>query len=395
MSRAVRSRSCLRPTIPALRHHAVTLFLALLIGMALIPSARSQTYTESLLYSFTGGSDGSDPYSPLVLDSALNVYGTTVYGGAEGAGMAFEISPLGKEIVLANFSYGGLDGGPPGSGLLLINGKLFGTTTAGGTFGQGVVYQVVSPGKQKVLYNFRGGTDGATPSGALAADAQGNLYGTTANGGKWGFGTLFRLAPTGIETIVHNFGNDPDGQFPLNGIIRDSAGNVYGTTSSGGKFGWGTIFRISASGQESILFSFANFVAPTTVVRDSAGNLYGTTTIGGSAGYGTVYKLDTTGKLTVLHTFHEGDGEGPYCGVVRDSAGNLYGTTYSGGAFSFGTVFKVDATGAESILYSFQVGSDGAQPLGPVVQDSSGNLYGTTKYGGAYGGGAVFKLKVN
>jgi uncharacterized repeat protein (TIGR03803 family) len=152
---------------------------------------------------------------------------------------------------------------------------------------------------------------------------------------------------------------------------------------------------VSTAGSEAVLYSFLDEESPTGVIRDPVGNLYGTTALGGASGGGTVFKIDSTGKRTVLHSFRGGaDGEYPSAGLIRDAAGNLYGTTYGGGTSNWGTVFKVDTKGHEAVLYSFAGGSDGAAPVAGLVQDRGGNLYGTTKYGGAYGAGVVFKLEV-
>jgi uncharacterized repeat protein (TIGR03803 family) len=230
-----------------------------------------------------------------------------------------------------------------------------------------------------LLYTFTGGADGGDPIGGLIMDAQGNLYGTTAEGGNLaclqGCGTVFKLDTRGNETVLYSFiGTGGDGYFPSATLVQDVQGNLYGTTQVGGAYGYGTVFKVNPSGSETVLYSFSgagdggdpNFAG---LVTDNQGNLYGTTYFGGTYGYGTVFKLDSTDVETVLSSFTGvgGDGAGPSGGLVRDAQGNLYGTTESGGAnggtFGYGTVFKVDTTGKETVLHSFN-GNDGYQPWG-------------------------------
>jgi uncharacterized repeat protein (TIGR03803 family) len=264
-----------------------------------------------------------------------------------------------------------------------------------------------------VLYSFRGGSDGAFPGAGLVMDQAGNLYGTTVNGGgPDGCGTVFKLDTSGNETVVHSFCTSTgarDGDFPQAGLIIDQAGNLYGATGGGGAFGNGTVFRLDAAGNKTILYSFRGVIASdgsiplAGLVMDPAGNLYGTTAFGGgyatcggpsgpSISCGTVFKLDTAGNETILHSFTGGtDGGIPNAGVILDKAGNLYGTTSQGGAFTFspcsilgcGTVFKLDPSGNETVLHNFTAfPRDGEAPQAALIMDQAGNLYGTTSVGG-------------
>src|SRR5581483_9953337 len=240
-------------------------------------------------------------------------------------------------------------------------------------------------GAETVLHSFTTDTDGAMPEAGLIRDAPGNLYGTTSMGGPLASGTVFKLDATGTETILYSF-SGLNGQFPSARLIRDAAGDFYSTTEFGGSFGWGTVFKLDATGAETVLYSFTGgtdgFLPTGGLFRDADGNLYGTTSGGGTFGVGNVFKLDTLGAETVLYSFiGTPDGEGP-AGWVRDAAGNLYGITYRGGAFGKGTVFKVNATGAETVLHSFR-GGDGEEPAA-LFRDADGNLYGTTFLGGAF-----------
>jgi uncharacterized repeat protein (TIGR03803 family) len=257
--------------------------------------------------------------------------------------------------------------------------------------------------KFKALYTFSGGADGGTPTAPLVQDAAGNLYGTTESGGTGLNGTVFKLDPRGKEKVLHNFTGGVDGGSPWAGLVLDSQGNLYGTTFGGGNFNCGVIFKLSKTGKETVLYSFTGgsdgrglFAG---LVLDTAGNLFGAAAYGGASNYGAVFKLDTSGQFNLLHTFVGGaDGEYPYSGLFLDQAGNLYGTTYGGGTSSAGTVFMLDKTGKETVLYSFTGRADGASPWGSLVRDGEGNLYGTAFYGGVrscqapYGCGVVFRL---
>jgi len=212
-------------------------------------------------------------------------------------------------------------------------------------------------------------------------------------------GVVFKVSPSGKETTVYNFNFlGGDGGFPAGGsLIADSAGNLYGVTEVGGSGGAGTVYKIDRTGTETIL---ANFDYSSTgaqpygsLLLDAQGNIYGTTLFGGNFNEGEAFKVDTSGNLTALYSFSGIDGDGviPNGGLVQDSAGNLYGTTGGGGKDFFGTVFKIDPSGTETILRSFS-NRDGRTPESGLAQDSQGNLYGTAQYGGAYGGGIVFKL---
>jgi uncharacterized repeat protein (TIGR03803 family) len=376
-------------------------------------AASAQTF--HLLYQFKSGNDGSQPYASLILDRQGNLYGTTTIDGAYSNGTVFKVSPTGKETVLHSFTGTGGDGAFPIAPLVRDTaGNLYGTTENGGLFGGacgaygcGIVFRVSPTGKETVLYRFtNSGGDGANPEQGLVRDAAGNLYGTTFFGGAYGKGTVFKVDPSDKETVLYSFGSSTgDGSRPWGGsLVRDSAGNLYGTTVFGGSGGAGTVFKLDPSGTETILHSFTGvsgdgFFPYGTLVRDKRGNLYGVTNYGGDAsclggsGCGVVFKLDSSNVETILYSFFGtgGDGALPGGGLVRDSAGNLYGTTNVGGNLYFGTVFKLDASNKETILHSFS-GGDGRFPELGLVRDLKGNLYGTAQYGGKYGGGVVFKV---
>lgn len=231
------------------------------------------------------------------------------------------------------------------------------------------------------------GVDGGLPTAVLIQDSAGNIYGTTSSGGDSGLGVVFKLDTGNTETVLHAFAG-PDGAIPHGGLVLDGSGNLYGTTSSGGASGLGTVFKIDTSGTETVLHSFAGNPDGANpyagLVIDKSGNLYGTTENGGASGFGTVFKVDVTGTETVLHSFAGGssDGADPKSGVILDPTGNLYGTTFGGGSGGKGTAFKLDTTNAETILYNFTGGADGGNPFGGLTRDQNGTLYGTTEIGG-------------
>jgi uncharacterized repeat protein (TIGR03803 family) len=366
------------------------------------PSAQAQTFT--ILYSFTGGADGSGPHAGLIRDAAGNFYGTTYAGGDLSCkcGTVFKLDATGKETVLHSFT-NNPDGAYPQAGLVRdAAGNLYGTTQRGGAVGFGTVFKLtLNTGEETVLHSFTGGPDGGFPGAGLVRDAASNLYGTTF--GAAGSGTAFKVDAAGNETVLHTFPGRPDGKTPNAALVRDAAGNLYGTTILGGIHNFGTVFKLNTTGKYKVLYSFTGgtdgkypFAA---LVLDAAGNLYGTTYYGGShlacSGYGcgTVFKVDRTGQETVLYRFKGAtDGKNSRAGLVRDAAGNLYGTNVGGGFPGEGTVFKLDTLGNETVLHIFGRDSEGAAPYADLILDAAGNLYGTTAGGGAFGYGTVYKL---
>ena len=386
--------------------------------------------TESFLYSFGGSGDASTSYAGLVMDSHGNLYGTTIAGGTNGTGAVFRLSPNGlggyTETVLYSFGTATSgDGNVPYAGLILdAQGNLYGTTTIGGANNTGTVFRISPNGLggyvETVLYSFGGASsgDGVGPV-SLMQDSQGNLYGTTVNGGANNTGTVFRLSPNGLggyaEAVLYSFGatSGGDGNSPWKdgNLIEDAQGDLYGTTLAGGANGTGTVFRLAPNGNggyvESLLHSFGangsgDGNAPNAgLTVDGQGNLVGTTQNGGRYGVGTVFRISESGTgYAVLNSFGatSGDAKAPRGSVIFDAQGNLYGTTEAGGAAgTYGTVFRLSPNGfgngyTESVLYSFGNNvPDGYNPYGGVVLDAYGNLYGTTKTG-ASAAGAVFKI---
>jgi uncharacterized repeat protein (TIGR03803 family) len=335
---------------------------------------------ETILYKFSGSPDGNGPSAALVRDSNGNLYGTTQAGGNNGG-----VCP---------------------------------------SAGCGTVFELIKDGAtytEKVLFAFAGGTDGADPTG-LVRDAAGNLYGTTPGGGPLdcassaaGCGLVFKITPSGEEVVLYRFKGSVDGASPMAPVVLDEKGNLYGTTAWGGRFGGvcmsygcGTVFKITPAGKEEVLYRFkgsADGDSPMSpVILDGKGNLYGATWTGGDAknirctiqanGCGVVFELTAKGELVVLYTFMGDpvDGQAPFAGLVLDQVGNLFGTTAWGGPSNNGTVFKVSPTSVETVLHNFSSGRDGFGPRVSLVLDAKGHLYGTTIYGGAFGAGTVFKV---
>ncbi len=370
---------------------------------------------ENILYSFPGSIDGSNPIAGLVRDSAGNFYGTTNRGGTANAGTVYKIAVDGAYTVLHEFT-GKSDGGNPGSAPIIDPaGSLYGTTTGGGKYSKGVVYTINPASSERVLYSFTGGVDGSDPVGPVFLDAAGILYGTTAQGGANGLGVVFQLSPQGHETVLYSFtdGENQEGEYPQSGVVRDAAGNLFGTTQEGGgsggcyPFSCGVVYKLDPSGKYTVLHKFTGQSdggdAYAGVILDSSGNLYGTTYLGGNSGCqrlrscGVVYKVDPSGHETVLYSFNgTTDGCNPIGGVVRDAAGNLYGTTGDCGlpanSSGRGVVFELTPAGDEIVLHTFTGPPDGNTPWAGVILDPLGNLYGTTYNGGQQTAGVVFQL---
>jgi len=412
----------------------VSIALAGIIGCAFVqPAAAAEPghFTERVVYAFAGPPDGAKPEAGLV-DVKGTLYGTTFYGGGtgckrNGCGTVFSLDPdTGAETVLHAFAGRGKR---PSSGLIDAEGRLYGTTVAGGAHHKGTVFSINRhTGTEKVLHSFcsqQNCTDGANPGGSLI-EVDGVLYGATAKGGDAGYGTVFALDPaTGAETVLYSFAGGTDGIHPNGGLVAVD-GTLYGTTEGGGNknylcpdFGCGTVFAVDmGTGAETVLHSFAGEGTdtdgdfPRAGLIDVDGVLYGTTFYGGGTGCygvgcGTVFTVDPgSGAETVIYSFLGGnrDGEFPEAGLI-DVRGTLYGTTLYGGgkrgSIGGGTVFSLDpATGAEKVVHYFafctlQSCTDGDFPTAGLIE-VKGTLYGTTSAGGgcylSYGCGTVFAL---
>ena len=393
------------------------LITVIVITLVLAPAAGAASKYKTL-YKFTGGADGSQPSGGLIFDQAGNLYGTTGYGGgALNSGTVFKLARNADgswtESVLHSFN--GSDGSVPAAGLIFdAAGNLYGTTEGGGSSGGGTVFKL-APNQdgswtESVLHSFNH-SDGHWPLAGLIFDGAGNLYGTTEQGGAHNLGTVFRLAPNAdgswTESVLHSF-NGNDGYVITAGLIFDGAGNLYGTTANGGSSGHGTVFKLTPSADgswtESVLHSFNGndgYVITAGLIFDGAGNLYGTTEQGGSgchpSGCGVVFKLapnsDGSWTESVLHRFGATPAEYPSAGLIFDGAGNLYGTAESGtGGAAFKLSPNLDGSWADSLIHVFQ-GKPARDPSGSLVLGSTGTLYGMTADCGSSGcAGVVYQI---
>ena len=413
--------------VRVLKQSTVIVILTVSFGTTRL-CGQAHTPQFHLLYSFTDRFSSCCPISGLTLDNAGNLYGVSSEG-AFGVGTVFTLTRneggTWSETVLHTFTLGSDGGDPVGNPVFDQSGSLYTTAQLGGLNGSGTLLRLTKnpdgSWTSTVAFNFPGGTGGAQPNGVVF-DSSGNLYGTTQLGGnltcsgRGGCGVVFRLSPnsdgTWTETVLHSF-NGRDGSLPIGSLSLDSSGNMYGITLVGGSHHLGTVFKVTSSGNgrwsETVLLSFtgSNGSNPEGgVALDTLGDLYGITPFGGKYSNGVAYRLTSNGNGTytdeVLHSFSGfKDGSQPYGGVVIDSQGNLYGTTSLGGNVrcaspnGCGVVFKLDAkakgSSAETVLHYFG-SADGSAPYAGVTLDAKGNLFGVTSSGGDVGLGAVFQI---
>ncbi|HEX4158897.1 MAG TPA: choice-of-anchor tandem repeat GloVer-containing protein [Rhizomicrobium sp.] len=377
-----------------------------------------------IIHTFENVAKGARPRAALTSDAAGNLYGTTYTGAPDGNGTVFELSPPAagkktwKQAVLHRFGTNVKDGiYPDSSAILDKEGNLYGTTSEGGINDAGTVFELVrGKWKQVVLHRFTGGADGGSPHGTLVFGPDGALYGAAGFGGASGAGLIYRFSQDAKgkwkEEILYNFANGADGGYPYCTPIFDKSGNIYGTTLNGGNAGNGVVFELSPpvggkSWTETVLHSFDDAddgAEPRIgVIMDGAGNLYGTTESGGSIGYGAIFEVSPQGggswAESVIYNFDfsPNGGSPGYSGLVLDASGNLYGTTQTGGTAENGVAFELSPQGGgnwtESVLHTFQGAPDGAQPEAGLLPGADGDLYGTTFYGGdAADSGTVFRI---
>ena len=328
-----------------------------------------------------------------------------VLGNAATATYTMQVSCLGgnclppTQAFTTLHMYGSWDGAHLAGGLVqATDGNLYGTTTDGGARGAGTVFKMSTGGAMTTLYSFcsqTGCADGLAPQAGLIQATDGNLYGTTASGGVNNHGTVFKITTSGALTTLYSF-DSTDGANPVAGLVEGTDGDFYGTTYGGGSRDRGTVFKITPSGGLTTLYSFCTQNSCTDgifpqagLVQANDGNFYGTTYEGGTSNRGTVFKITPTGTLTPLHSFNFADGVNPKAGLIQATDGNLYGTTFGGGSHGWGSVFRITLGGALTTLYSFGW-TDGASPAAGLVQATDGNFYGTTYWGGARG--TIFEI---
>jgi uncharacterized repeat protein (TIGR03803 family) len=416
-----------------LNQSAVSLTALLLFVHFIItpPSLRAQTF--SVLHSFSGGPGGTAPEAGLTIDRAGNLYGTTSSGGQGGSGMVFKLARSGEGWVLSPLYQfgGGPDGRIPIARVVFgPDGKLYGTTQQGGNLaacggvGCGVVFNLTPRAtacktslcswSETVLHAFTNAPDGSYPSSELTFDSSGNLFGTSFLGGTsgcsgLGSGTVYELSPSHgswTESIIYSFSSGPgDGCNPRSNVVFDGSGNLYGTTWEGGAFETGSVYELTSTPNGwtgSILHSFPNnndSYPYAGLTLDSSGKLYGAT----AGGYvdtdgGAAFQLSSSNggwTYSSLYAFGGEAGCGPHGNLTLDANGNLYGATYCSGTYERGSIFKLVRTAggwAYTSLHDFSGGVDGGCPIGPVILDSAGNLYGTAQFGGTADKGTVWEI---
>ena len=392
--------------------HSRSLVIGLLTLTMFAMAAQAQTF--QVIHTFTGP-DGAIPKAGVTLDRGGKIYGTTYAGHeGTGWGGVFQMrqhngvwifgtlqifdgQPLDRVVFGPN---GTLYGTSPSNLVSYHDGYIFNLRPP-----LNVCTTVMCNWNATVLYGFSGGGDGATPKGAaLVFDHAGNMYGTTTAGGS-GNGVVYQLTPAGVQTPLYAFGGSPDGATPYSGVIFDNAGNIYGVTTAGGASGNGAVYELSPNGggySEQVIYSFTGGNDGSNpiggLVVDNAGNLYGTTATGGTGGGGTVFELSPNGSnwnYSLLYSFSGGASCGPWAELTFDSASNLYGTTQCDGATGNGNVFKLTNSGGSfsySSIYDFSGGNDGKRPYSTVAFDAAGNMYGTTSLGGANLSGVVWEI---
>lgn len=386
--------------------------LVLVNFLWLVPIPRVPAATLTTLVEFTDNGEtnkGSYPYAGLIQASDGNFYGTTRSGGTNYSGTVFRMTPGGVLTTLVQFNSPSAKGSWPDASLVQgSDGNFYGTTEYGGDGSCGTIFRMTSAGTLTTLVEFTGfsGNDlGAYPYAALIQARDGNLWGTTVSGGTYNHGTVFQMTPAGVLTTLVEFtrnGETEKGDQVLAGVVEASDGNFYGTTAAGGAYDTGTLFRMTAAGVVTTLVEFiydgVSGYYPLELMQASDGNIYGTTISGGTSDKGTIFRLTTNGVLTKLVNFTSNGasnkGREPRGRLLQASDGNLYGMTKYGGAEDFGTVFRLTTNGVLTTLVEFRpsVAHQGYAPQAGLVQGFDGCLYGTTRYGGANDYGTVFKL---
>jgi len=389
----------------AMRLGAFAAAVAILLLATGLPSTMlaQTTASESILYSFKGTTDSESPEAQLVQGADGSFYGTTIGNFFIDYGSVFKIAPNGTFATLYNFN-GVTDGGTVLSNIIQgsdgnFYGTAYGNLLTGGT---GTVYQIAPSGIETTIYNFPGGVGGGNPESGLIQGSDGKYYGAVS-GGEYNNGLAFSLTSGGLLSPLYSF-EGYNGSTSSTPLLQGSDGNYYGVTSSGGANSFGEVFQLTPTGTLTVLYSFkgtGDGASPANaLIEGSDGNFYGTTGANGSidqveGGDGTVFKITPAGALTTLYVFTgANDGSEP-AGLVWGSDGNLYGTTGANGANGFGTVFQITPAGAFKTLYGFAGGStDGDGPGAGLVQGSDGNFYGTTAAGGLASSGTVFRVSL-
>lgn len=348
----------------------------------------------------------TNPRGNLVQASDGSLYGMTFSGGASNKGAIFKINADGSGLrVIKSFTGSLTDGAnPQGSLVQGTDGNFYGMTQLGGTSNRGTIFKIAADGSSfSIIKSFTGSlTDGGNPSGSLVQGSDGNLYGMMPNGGTNGLGTIFKITGDGTSFSVIKSFTSPDGINPQGSLVQGSDGRFYGMTQNGGSNNRGTIFRMNVNGSGFLVLKHLVLAADGghplgSLIEGSDGNFYGMTQVGGSSGLGTIFKISGDGLIfSVIKHLTSANGANPRGSLVQGSDGNFYGLTHSGGTSTQGTIFKVSADGSGfSVVKSFNFSSDGANPLGSLMQSSDGRLYGMTQMGGTNNRGTIFKINVD
>ncbi|WP_158267480.1 choice-of-anchor tandem repeat GloVer-containing protein [Adhaeribacter arboris] len=350
----------------------------------------------TVLKSFDYTNDGGNPWGSLVQGTDGNFYGMTLLGGKYNYGTIFKMTPKGVYTVLRSFN-GTTNGGSPYGNLVQgKDGNFYGMTSAGGTHGYGTIFKVTPTGTYTVLRALNGTTDGSIPGGSLIQATDGNFYGMTYAGGEQYYGTIFKISSKGAFTVIHHLSSE-DGGHAYGTLVRGSDGNFYGMASDGGKNYNGTIFKLTPGGTFTVLkhLDFATTGANPrgSLVQGKDGSFYGMAGSYGPSSYGTIFKITPGGTFTLLVSLPDNNqGNAPYGSLVQGKDGYYYGTTSQGGKYGNGTIFKMCTDGTFTTLHSLNINTDGAYPEGNLIQATDGNLYGTAPSGGSKGYGTIFRI---
>src|SRR6478735_1447086 len=341
---------------------------------------------------------GKTPNGDLFLNTDGDFYGMTYTGGTYTYGSIFKVTSAGVITILRQLNYA-TDGANPYGELTKGNdGNFYGMCSAGGTNGAGTIFKITPTGIFTVLRHLSS-ADGSNPHGHLVLAPDGNFYGATYAGGAFGYGTIFKITAAGTLTVLHSLSSATDGANCYGSLVRGSDGLFYGITYGGGTNGMGTIFKITSTGTYTVLHNMINadgVHSQSDLIQATDGNFYGMAYSGGSNFQGTIFKITSTGIFTVIRNLSSTtDGQAPYGALVQGTDGLLYGMNSGGGANSSGTVFKITTTGTLPGLLSFNSATDGGNPKGSLVQSTDGNLYGMTSTGGSSTSGSVFKISTS
>jgi uncharacterized repeat protein (TIGR03803 family) len=338
---------------------------------------------------------GKTPWGDLLKGDDGNFYGMTNGGGTFNYGTIFRATPAGIVTVLRNLNYATDGANPYGELIKGADGSLYGFTSVGGTSGYGTIFKITTAGTFTVIKHLVS-ANGTNPRGHLVIGADGNFYGATYAGGANGYGTIFKMTPAGILTVLHSLSSTADGANCYGSLVKGTDNNFYGTTNGGGTTGQGTIFKITPAGVYTVLRQMNQATdgshSQSDLIQATDGNFYGMAYSGGPNFSGTIFKITSTGTFTVLRSLVSANGINPYGSLLQGTDGNFYGTTSSGGTSAGGTIFKITPTGTLTVLRALLATADGGNPRGSLVRGNDGNYYGLTNNGGSNFFGTLFKI---